>query len=169
MKDSHKELVETVFTELTFKLSEEGDIYPLYMMIMKDGSLMPIVLKQGIEISMGDYANIAIDAAKELDADAMVFACEQSIVSKAKGDPEIGAMVQGKIKASEHSEAKDHLTLIYMTKDGECESLIGKIHKDPTEAKFVKDQKWIDGSITNVMSSWKEGSINAKVVDYIKN
>lgn len=157
MIEKHQTLVEQVFSQLSFALTERGNIEPLYVMIMADDSTIPIVI-QGGEVTMEMYADAAVNAAHEMGASAMFFVCEQSMVSKKKDDPEIQALLDGKLRASQHPDAEDYLTLIYMTAEGDCESLIAKVHKDPMGTRYTNEKEWVDGSITNMLTPWKAGN-----------
>jgi len=156
MDEKHQTLAEQIFSQFSFALTEKGNIDPLYIMIMQDGNAIPIVIQSNNNVTMEMYINAAANAAHEMGATAMFFVCEQMMINKKKDDPEVQALLDGKIRASQHPDAEDYLTLIYMTAEGDCESLIAKIHRDPMGTKYTNEKEWIDGSITNILIPWKE-------------
>jgi hypothetical protein len=89
MDDKHKEIVENLFSRLSMILTEKGPTPPLYIMILKDYSLVPIVItiEEGLEFDK--YAASAINAAHESDASALLLLCRQNIITRRKGDADV--------------------------------------------------------------------------------
>ena len=157
MDESQREMIEDLFSHISFALTEQGRISPLYIMILPDGSQMPIIA-QGGDLTVEMYASAAHSAAHEMGAKGMIFICEQYMVSKTKDDKELQALLDGQIRPSQHPDAEEYLTLMYMTAIGECESLIAKIHKDPMGTKYTNEREWIENSTTALLTPWKEGN-----------
>jgi hypothetical protein len=154
MNQKHRELVEDVFGKVSMSLAESGKIIPLFILILPDQSLLPIIVGNGEEIDLKLYSSGAINAAQEMDADAIIFICEQYMVSKIKGDPDLQPLLDGGIKPSEHPDKEDYLTIIYMEKDGNCESLVSKIKRDLAGTRYAVDFEWLEHSVTNMLTSW---------------
>lgn len=155
MDSKHKELVEDIFGKVSMSLAESGVITPLYIMILNDGSLLPIIIGNGEEsIDLKLYASGAVNAAQEMDAAAMLFVCEQYMVSSSKDDPSMQALLNGTIRASEHPNKEEYLAIVYMDKEGNCESLISKIQKDLAGRRYAVEFEWIEASMTNMLVPW---------------
>lgn len=154
MDQKHKELAEEIFGKVSMALAESGNVVPLFILILKDGSLLPILVGNGETIDIQLYAVGAVNAAQEMDADAMIFICEQYMVSKTSKDSDLKPLLDGMIKASEHPDKEDYLTIIYMDKHGNCNSLISKIKKDIAGTRYAVDFEWIEYSVTNVLVPW---------------
>jgi hypothetical protein len=154
MEEKHREIVEDLFSKISFALAESGRVPPLFIMVLQDDTVMPIILGQ-TEIDMIEYASASMEAASDMDAKALILSCEQYMVSRNKGDADIDDLMNGIIKPSEHPDKAEYLTLIYMTSDGDYDSLISKIHTDPRGTRYTADFKWVDDSVSNIIQPWK--------------
>jgi hypothetical protein len=155
MNENHREIVEDLFSKVSMSMSESGKVIPVFALILGDGSVVPVMITDGQEFSMSDYASMAITAAHNMDAEALMLICEQAMISKKKNDPEIQAILNGSIKPLEHPDKEDFLCIIYMTANGETESLIAKIHTDLVGTRYTVDSKWVDYAASNLLAPWK--------------
>lgn len=166
MNKDLKEKAEEIFNSVSMLLTETGLVYPVIFMVQKDGMVLPIV-SESMEVKK--LCSAAVNFASEQDAKALMFICEQSILSIDKDDPRVEAFTSGLIKPSESEDSEDYLTLIYMSATGECHSLIGKIHKDPAGTRYLRDSRWLDKAHTNIFTPWRtdelqhlEGAVRVK-------
>lgn len=152
MKEIHREIAEDLFSRISMAMTQIGRAVPVYIMILGNNDVFPIIIEQQIDLQ--EYANIAISVANEYNAEAMILICEQFMVSKQKGDAELQDMLDGKLRASQHPDRKEFLTLMYMDRTGKCESMIAEIHKDLSGTPFTRDFKWIDEAVTSMITPW---------------
>lgn len=161
MDESKRKMIENLFSSISFSLTENGKITPLYIMLLPDGTQMPIISQaKGIEITLDMYTSAAHSAAKEMNAEGMIFISEQYMIEKHKDDPDIEKILSGEIKPSVDSNSKEYLVLMYMSAFGECESLISEIHKDPIGTKYTTDEReWIIQEISSsILMPWKDAN-----------
>ena len=151
MNQKDKEMSEEVFNGASMVLAEEGRVSPMYF-IVKERMMNPVVPYPGITVQQ--LANAAVNMAHEYNADAIVLICEQWMVEMKKGSKEAQDYLDGTKKPSESPDAESYLTLTYMDKTGDAESLIGKIRKSPNGVNFIRDSKWISETATNMITPW---------------
>jgi len=154
MDQKLKEKLEDLFTKISFTITEQGFSVPLFIMHLSDGEMMPVMMSGHSEISIEEYASAAMLGASEMNAMALIFICEQYVVSKRKDDVEMQCLLNGTIKPSDHPDREECLTMIYMDKKGKCISLIGKIEKDIRGTKYINETHWTQGSVTNIIQPW---------------
>ena len=151
MDKEEKEMSEELFNTLSIVLAEQGQVSPIYF-IIKDKMMNPVAGYPGIAIE--HLASVTVNMAHEVEADAVVIVCEQWMVEMKKGSKEAQDYLDGTKKPSESPDAKAYLTLTYMSKTGEANSLIGKIRKSPNGVNFIRDSKWISETTTNMITPW---------------
>jgi hypothetical protein len=151
MDKEEKEMSEELFNTVSIVLAEHGQVAPIYF-IIKDKMMNPVASHPGITIQQ--LANVSVNMAHEVDADAVVLICEQWMVKMKKGSKEAQDYLDGSKRPSESSDAESYLTLTYMSKTGEANSLIGKIRKSPNGVNFIRDSKWILETATNMITPW---------------
>jgi hypothetical protein len=156
MDEKRKAQAEQVFNSISLLLTEAGTVLPTIFMILKDETVMPIIAPQ---VPIKTLCSAAINAASEKDAEALMLICEQSILSLDKDDPRIEAYTSGLLKPSESEDSEDYLSLIYMSAEGECQTIMGKIHKDPAGVRYLRDHKWLDNAHTNVLVPWRTNEL----------
>lgn len=155
MKESHRKIVDDLFTTKSIEMTEQGEINPIYILILPGDQILPVVLStEGI--GMIQYSEAVRLIAKDIDAEAVVLVCEQYMVSKPKDSPEANALLSGQIKPSDHPDKEEYLTLMYVDAVGKCDSLISKVHSDPLGTRYTTDSRWIENSSTNMIRPWKE-------------
>ena len=154
MDENHREVAETIFSSASMTLTERGAVAPVILLILETEQVLPIVI-QGEVYGLYEYSMIANDIAKQMEATAMILVAEQWMVKKKQTDVDLQPLLNGIIRPSEHPDKEEYLTLMYSDGDGTCESLIAKIHKDPSGRKFTRDQNWISEAISNVIQPWK--------------
>lgn len=155
MKDSHKKIADDLFTRHSIIMTEKGSIAPVYILILSQDRTLPVVLNTNL-IGLEQYSEAVSKIAKDLDAEAVMFLCEQYMVSKPKDSPEANALVSGQIKPSEHPDKEEYLALIYMDQTGHNETCIAKIYTDPSGTRYTNDSRWINKGATNMIKPWKE-------------
>ena len=153
MDEQHREVCEDLFNKFSMAMSQTGSAVPIYVMILEDDTVYPIVVNEAIEFQ--EYAKIALNIANQYDAYAMILICEQYMVSKKTGDADLSALLSGQIRASEHPDREEYLTLVYLDENGESESLIGKIERDLMGTPFTRESKWLQDTVVSVMMPWK--------------
>lgn len=134
-------------------MTKIGRAVPVYIMILPGNEVYPIVI-QDKDISLTEYATMSMNIAEQYQAEAMILICEQYMISKTKDDPELQAYLTGVKRASEDPDNKKFLTLVYMDKSGDCESLIGEIFTDPIGTPFTRDSTWIEDAVTSMIMPW---------------
>jgi len=154
MDEQHKKIVEDLFSKYSMFLTEKGPSSPLYIMILQDYTVIPIVVTTDEGLPFDQYASAAINAAHETDAAALLLLCTQNFVTRKKGDPDVELLINGLVKASDMPDKEEYLTIMYMTSDGKTESLVSKIKKDITGKPYTVEFEWI-GGVTNFMTPWK--------------
>lgn len=152
MDEKRKAQAEQVFNSISMLLTETGMVLPTMFIVLKDETVMPMVAPQ---LPIKTLCSAAVNMASEKDAEALMFICEQSILSLDKDDPRVDAFTSGLIKPSESEDSEDYLSLIYMSAEGDCQTLLGKIHQDPAGTRYIRDQKWLDNAHTNVLTPWR--------------
>jgi len=151
MDQEEKKLVEELFNTTSILLADQGEISPIYF-IVKDKMMNPVVAFPGI--SLQHLANSTVNMAHEFGADAVILICEQWMLEMHKDDEEIKEYIDGSKRPSESPDAKAYLTLTHMASDGETSSMIGEIHLSPNGIRFVRETKWIDNAVTNMITPW---------------
>jgi len=151
MDKEEKEMSEELFNTVSIVLAEQGQVAPIYF-IIKDKTMNPVAGHPGITVQQ--LANTSVNIAHEINADAIVLICEQWMVKMKKGSKEAQDYLDGTKKPSEASDAEAYLTLTYMSKTGEAESLIGKIRRSPNGVNFIRDSKWIPVTAINMITPW---------------
>ncbi len=144
-------LTEDLFNTVSIVLAEKGKISPMYF-IVKDDMLNPIVGVPGI--TMQHFANLTVSLAHDVDADAVIFICEQCMVKIKKDSEDIKDYLDGNKRPSKHPDAESYLTLTYMTKYGVASSLIAKIHTSTNGVNYIRETEWIDNTSTNMITPW---------------
>jgi len=135
MKEDHRDMAEELFSHMSFSMTENGTVQPMYIMILPNNTTMPIVL-QDKNIPIELYCEAAHGAAKQMNAVAMMLISERVL----------------------HDE-ESYLTLMYMTAIGECESIVSKIYSDGFGTKYTTDEReWIDVDSSSLLIPWKEGN-----------
>ncbi len=152
MNEQHKQKSEYIFTHLSIMLAEHPAVVPTYIMII-DGDLVPVVVPHK-EISMEEYEYFVHEAAKQSKPEAMIFICEQWMVSRRKDDPQAQLLIDGVIRAQDQKDKEPYLSLIYKHADGNTNSLIAKIESDPVGTRFTRDQTWIENCESTMIRSW---------------
>ncbi len=145
------EMAEEVFNTTSIVLSDQGQISPIFF-IIKDGKMNPLV--GAPEMDMQKVASIAVNVAHETDAEAIILVCEQMMISMKRDSPELKDYLDGTKRPSESKKAEEYLTLVYMSKTGDSSSLIAKIHHSLNGIRFVRDNQWIENSVTNIITPW---------------
>lgn len=153
--EKHREIVEDMFSRLSMVLTEKGPIPPLYVMILQDDSVVPIVVTTDEGLSLDEYAASAINAAHETNAEALLLLCRQNVVTREKDDPDVQLLVNGILRPSQMPDKDEYLTIVYMASDGYCNSIVSKILKDIAGNMYTVDFEWLGGSVTNYMIPWK--------------
>ena len=155
MIEEHQKKVEDIFTSISITLTEEGDIPALYILMFDDNTITPILIEDGLDVTLNEYGIYAVSKAREERADALIYINKASVVKiDNKNENEITSMYTGVLKPSEHPNKEDMITIIYMACDGECKILLSKIHKDLRGTPFTRDFKWVDGQ-KNMIQPWK--------------
>jgi hypothetical protein len=154
MDVNHKKIIEDMFSRLSFQLTKSGKISPLFMMILPDNSVLPIMMNYK-DLDIMTYASVSIQAADEMNATALILVCEQYMIKRKKDDPVLSQILSGEISASCCDDKENYLTIIYTDNLGKSESLVSKIECDPVGTKYTLDFHWLDYSITNLVTSWK--------------
>lgn len=152
MYSMNKEQIEEMYNIASITLAEHGSLGPMYF-LLKDGSVVPIMRNTE---DIRDVASIAVIAAQSIDADAIVLICEQWMLKMKKDDPNLQLYTDGILRPSDSDLKEAYLTLIHMTKDGEVDSLIGKINISPNGVKYVCETQWLETSVTNMITPWSE-------------
>lgn len=155
MDDKHREIAEDLFSKVSMALTEQGMAIPIFVLILPDDKVYPIIIQSEQEYDIQGYSSIVHDIAGQMNAKAIILVCEQFMVSKSQSDPGLKDLIDGKVRASEHPDRKDYLTLMYLDEQNKCESIISEIHKDPAGTKFTRDFKWISEAVTNILVPWK--------------
>jgi hypothetical protein len=153
MNEDHKLIAEDLYSKVSMAMTQIGKTTPIYIMVLPGNEVYPIVI-QDKDIDLQQYATLAMNIAQEYRAIAMILICEQYMVSKHKDDPEVQAILDGLMRASEHPDREEYLSLIYMDQSGKCESYIGKIHRDPMGTPFTRDSQWIEDAATSMITPW---------------
>jgi hypothetical protein len=135
-------------------MTEYGKIPPIFVLILPGNNILPIILS-GVSLDIGQYSEVAMAAAKDTNSDALMLVCEQYMVSKPKDSPEADSLISGQIRPSEHPDKEDCLTLVYMDSKGNCDSLIAKVHTDPSGTRYTTDSRWIENSVMSILKPWK--------------
>jgi len=151
MNKEDVDMAEDLFNTVSIILAENGKISPMYFVI-KDDTLNPIVGVPGITIQ--HLANLTVNIAHDIDADAVIFICEQWMVEMNKNSDEVKDYLDGNKRPSESPDAKSYLTLTYMTKYGVADSLIAKIHTSTNGVNYIKETNWITNTSTNMITPW---------------
>lgn len=156
MEDYHQKMIEDLFSRISFALTEQGQVNPLYLIVLPDNSTMPIIIngQDGQEISLDMYSAAAHQAAKEMNATALMFVSEQYIAVKDKDDVKLQSWID-----TEHPSTKNYLTITFMTSEGDCSLLISKIHKDQMGTKYTTNEReWVENNTTSLLTPWNEGN-----------
>jgi len=153
MDENHRQIAEDLFSSVSMNMTTTGKTIPLYIMILPGDQVLPIIVSDP-EISIQQYATICTNIAHQQNAIAMMMVCEQFMVSKHKDDADIELLINGVIRASEHPDREEYLTLIYMDQDGVSESIIAKIYKDAAGTPFTRDFQWVKDSVTSMVLPW---------------
>lgn len=154
MLEYHKETCELLFNSFVMKLAEMGTIDPIYIMIL-DGQVIPILISNGDGMSFDNYKILVSKKVIEIQPEALILIFENWQVSREKGDSDIDLLAKGLMKPSEQEDKELWLSLIYSHIDDHIESLIGKIETDIIGTKFVREQKWVDECVSNLILPWK--------------
>lgn len=153
MNEDLKQMAEDVFNATSFVLTEKGEIPPIYF-IIKDGMMNPIVGSPGM--TYNKLAATAVNIAHEWGAEAIIMIYEQTGLKIYKDNPEYQDYLDGIKRPSEASNSEDYLTLIYMSKEGQAESLVAKIEKTMNGIRYIKeDPTWMDKTVTNMITPWQ--------------
>lgn len=152
MDQAERTMAEQIFNVASIAMAEKGELAPMYFIIL-GGMMNPLV--GAPDMPYQDLAAAAVNVAHETDADAIILICEQTALQFDKNDPDMKDYLDGIRRPSESPKAEDYLTLIYMSKDGQAESLIAKIHKSLNGIRHIKDDpKWIVDAATNIITPW---------------
>jgi hypothetical protein len=127
-----------LFDDYCFILTEKGNIVPTFFLI-KDKDIIKVA---NMNIRKEIYADFVMYQATQQQAEAIVLITENGVVSGSRDDEDIKAIASGKLKIKDHPDYEPHLLLIYISKDGERQGLFGKIEKDPSGVKFIKNHEW---------------------------
>jgi hypothetical protein len=136
-------------------LTETGKSFPVYILILPGDEVFPVVLSGELDIDMATYAMTANDVAREMEAEAMMLICEQTMIARTNESEDLQDLLDGKLRPSEMPDKEDYLTMMYMFQDGQVESLISKIHSDPAGTRYTRDKKWIKEAVTSMITEWK--------------
>lgn len=136
-----------LFDDYCFILTEKGNIMPTYFLV-KDKEIIKVVNK-GVDQKF--YMSFVLHQATQKDAEALVLISENNVVTGDRRDDDIKAITKGNLKISEHPNNEEYLILMYVSKDGEREGLFGKIEKDPTGVKFIRNHEWASDSVYHTM------------------
>ena len=153
MKESHRQIAEDLFNKVSMAMTELGKSVPIFVLILPDDSVFPVVI-QGGEYNVQEYAAIVNDVASQMGAAAMMLVAEQMMVSKTSDDADLQALLNGTMRPSEHPDSKPYLTLMYLDDQGTCESIIAEIDRDPIGTPFTREHKWISEAVTNIIQPW---------------
>lgn len=154
MDPKHKEMIENMFSTLSFNLTEVGKIDPLFLMVLPDNSIRLVMVAEKGQLETREYASLSIAAASDMDAKALILICEQYMVKRKKDDPELQSFLTGQLRPSEAPDHQEYLTIVYTEKDGTTESLISQIHSDLVGRRYTIDFKWLKYSTTNLITPW---------------
>jgi len=155
MDDKTKDLMEKIFINHCMMLTEVGGVIPIFFIIINNNQITPIILSEKMQMNFEQYTTFSIKAADEMDASAIILISEQFMVKGDQSDEDMKALVSGKIKPRDHPNKEEYLSLTYMESHGKAESLYGKIEKDPTGVRFVREQSWADGVQTTQLMPWR--------------
>lgn len=133
-----RSVLSKLFDEYCFILTKRGSIVPTYFLI-KDYDLIQI---KNIGLNENIYASLVFAQAEIQGAEAVVLLSENQVVTGDKTDSDMQALLDKKISISDHPEKEPYLILVYLEKNGEREALFGKIEKDPSGNKFIKEHEW---------------------------
>ena len=153
MDEDERQMAKELFDTASMLIAENGErgIPPMYF-IVKDKQMNPLVGAPGVTYQ--ELAGSAVNVAHEWDADAIMLVCEQHMLSMHKDSAEIKEYLDGIKKPSESPDSKPYLTLIYMSKFGDAESLIGEIVQALNGVRYVPESNWIAESATNMITPW---------------
>lgn len=151
MNKENREIAEDLFNTTSIILAERGKISPIYFLI-KDNMLNPIIGYP--EITVQQLANLTVSLAHDTAADAVIFICEQLMVTMDKNSEELEDYLDGSKRPSQSPDAKSYLTLTHMTKYGVANSLIAKIHTSTNGVHYVDETTWINNTATNMITPW---------------
>ena len=155
MNEKHREIAEDLFNKVAMAMTEQGMTVPVFVLILPGDQVYPVIIQSDQEYDVQGYSALVHDIAGQMDAIAIMLVCEQFKVSKQQSDPALKDLLDGKIRASQHPDRKEYLTLMYLDEHNVCESIIAEIHKDPAGTRFTRDFKWIDEAVTNILVPWK--------------
>ena len=150
MDKDHKEKAELIFSHTSMMLTETGNIYPTFIMII-DGQLRPVVVGNNEEISTSQYKEVVYQAIKEQQPEAVMFICEQWMVLRDKDDPQTQLLVDNVIRTEDQIDKESYLTLTYTKPSGDNEALIAKIELDLIGTPYTKTQSWIKDFIPGII------------------
>lgn len=156
MDEDQQKNIEELFDKISMNLAETGKVAPLYIIVLEDDSILPIITCEDQHIDLTDYTELSVKTAHEMNAKTLLFICEQSVVRKKKDDPCIQAMLSGQIKPSEHPDKEDYLFLYNIESAGTCHSIMAKIHSDLVGTRYIKDYKWVKNVDNDIAKNWKE-------------
>jgi hypothetical protein len=151
MNQKHKKLAEEIYVASVFALAEKGMDAPIFILIKNDKSI-PLLIPPDLEIGVAEYASMASDNARDLNADAIIVISGMWVViDKAENlDPNV--------KPSDHPNREHYLNLVYMSADGKTlESIAGKVETDLAGHQFVREHEWLESMLDfNFIEAWKE-------------
>lgn len=127
-----------LFDDYCFILTEKGKIIPTYFIIKNHD----IIRVKNIGLNENVYTSLVFTHADRQHADALVFLSEKKVVSADKDDRSMQALIDGQIGIEDHPDHKPYLILIYIGRNGDKEAIFGKIEKDPSGVKFIKNHEW---------------------------
>ena len=154
MDDILKNKLSELYDFYCIALAEHGTVDPLYF-IIKDKKITPIVIQKGIELTFKNYTVEALKIAYENKADAIALITEQdTVIGKAESE-DIKALMEGKIRPSDHPLNHPYLVLTYINSKGKKSALYGKIETDIKGTKFIREQDWLSESLCDI-APWKK-------------
>ncbi len=148
--DDHKKLAQSIFDSSCMTLTETGQMIPTFFLIKGD-EFMPIMTdpRSLEEAGLDGYAQATIHIANEQGAEALIFVSENWQVRRDVNDEEAELYAQGKLQPSMDPNAREMLTLFYVTKKGEFQVLSGEISRQIDKTPFVRDSEWTEPEEAN--------------------
>jgi len=153
MDDKLKGKLNELYDIHCMMLTERGIVEPMYF-VVKDTMFTPILIGEGDEMSFANYTVESLKIAYNSEADGMILVSEQDVVVGKPGDKDIQALLDGKIRPSDHPSKKPYLILTYINTEGKRSALYGKIEYDIKGTKFIRTQKWSEEAVSKE-APWK--------------
>ena len=143
MDDIQKKFINTLFNEACLKIKDNK--YAPSFIIVKN-NICTLIKINNIDIST--LLHITLEEAENMAADYIVFLGEQDLIEC--DNEKLEKLILNKsIPIDDIPGKMKYLTAVFIDKNYNSKSLIGKIEKDLVCSRFIKDEFWVDYSILN--------------------